>query len=345
MDIFRFSIHRDAIPLEDPVSNPNEKNENNRQKEGKDCDPQISVVIPLFNERESVPELTAHLKEVLSCITQRWEVWFVDDGSNDGSFDEIAKVRDADRRFKVIRFRRNYGKSAALAVGFQQARGDVVITMDADMQDDPEEIPHLIEKLNEGWDMVSGWKRKRHDPITKTAPSKFFNFVVRKLSGIEIHDFNCGLKAYKRDVVKNVSLYGEMHRYIPVLAKMAGFSVTEIEVRHHARKYGKTKFGMSRLFKGYLDLLTVMFTSRYTQRPLHVFGTMGSVFFFGGFAINGWLTVEWLLGHPMSNRPLLFLGILLMLVGIQLVSTGLLAEMITKREHRTSDYLVRETLR
>jgi glycosyltransferase involved in cell wall biosynthesis len=306
---------------------------------------EISVVIPLWNEAESLPELSSHLKDVLCSQTDHWEVWFVDDGSTDDSFKEISRIRNADRRFKAVRFRRNYGKSAALAVGFEHARGRYVVTMDADLQDDPEEIPQLLEKLHEGWDMVSGWKKKRFDPISKTLPSKFFNYVTGKMSGIRLHDFNCGLKAYKREVIKNVRIYGEMHRYIPVLAKMAGFTVTEAVVQHHARKYGKTKFGLSRFFKGFLDLLTVMFTSRYTQRPLHVFGTIGSVFASLGFFINGWLTVEWLMGHPVSNRPLLFLGILLILVGIQLISTGLLAEMITKREHTTTDYGVRELLR
>ena len=306
---------------------------------------EISVVIPLWNEAESLPELSTHLKDVLSTLTPRWEVWFVDDGSTDDSFRVIENIRSGDNRFKAIRFRRNYGKSAALAVGFEYASGTYVITMDADLQDDPAELPHMLEQLRDGWDMVSGWKKKRFDPISKTLPSKFFNYVTGRMSGMRLHDFNCGLKAYRREVVKSVRIYGEMHRYIPVLAKMAGFSVTELVVQHHPRKYGSTKFGLSRFFKGFLDLLTVMFTSRYTQRPLHVFGTVGSLFFFLGFLINGWLTVEWIMGHPMSNRPLLFLGILLMLVGIQLVSTGLLAEMITKREHTTTDYGIREFLR
>jgi glycosyltransferase involved in cell wall biosynthesis len=303
----------------------------------------ISVVVPLFNEQESLPELAARLTSVLAGITEAWEVWFVDDGSNDGSSDTITRLWEGDPRFKLIRFRRNYGKSAALAVGFEHAEGTYVITMDADLQDDPEEIPHLIAKIEEGFDMVSGWKKKRYDPISKTIPSKFFNFVTGKMSGIDIHDFNCGLKAYRREVIKSVHVYGEMHRYIPVLAKQSGFTVAELAVQHHPRKYGVTKFGLSRFFKGFLDLLTVMFTSRYTQRPLHVFGTIGIIMALIGMVVNVWLTVEWCLGHPISNRPLLFLGILLTLVGIQLVSTGLLAEMITKREHTTTDYLIRET--
>ncbi len=310
----------------------------------RDGDMDVSVVIPSFNENESLPELSARLKEVLNARSARWEVWFIDDGSHDDSVATLHRLHEEDPRFKMVRFRRNYGKSAALAVGFERASGDYVITMDADLQDDPAEIPALIAKLEEGWDMVSGWKKKRYDPISKTLPSKFFNFVTGKLSGIRIHDFNCGLKAYRGEVVKAVNIYGEMHRYIPVLAKMAGFTVTELVVQHHPRKYGKTKFGMSRFFKGFLDLLTVIFTSRYTQRPLHVFGTMGSIMLFAGFFINAWLSVEWLMGNPVGNRPMLLLGILLMLLGIQLISTGLLAEMITKNDTDIRDYTIRETL-
>jgi glycosyltransferase involved in cell wall biosynthesis len=256
----------------------------------------------------------------------------------------LRALHDSEPRFKALRFRRNYGKSAALAVGFQRARGARVVTMDADLQDDPAEIPNLLAKLDEGFDLVSGWKKKRYDPLTKTLPSKFFNSVTGTLSGIPIHDFNCGLKAYRADVVKSVHVYGEMHRYIPVLAKMAGFTVSEIPVLHHPRKFGKTKFGVSRFFKGFLDLLTVLFTARYTQRPLHVFGTVGSFMLAIGLGINVWLTVEWVLGRPVGNRPLLFLGILLMLVGIQLISTGLLAEMVTRQEQRHLDYGITEEL-
>jgi glycosyltransferase involved in cell wall biosynthesis len=304
----------------------------------------ISVVIPSYNENESLPELSARLKEVLDARTPLWEVWFVDDGSHDGSAETLRRLHAEDPRFKMIRFRRNYGKSAALAVGFKEAQGTYVITMDADLQDDPAEIPALIAKIEEGYDMVSGWKKKRYDPISKTIPSKFFNFVTGKLSGIDIHDFNCGLKAYRREVVETVNVYGEMHRYIPVLAKMAGFTVSEIVVQHHPRKYGHTKFGLSRFFKGFLDLLTVLFTSRYTQRPLHVFGSLGGLMLLAGFLINAWLTVEWLMGYPVGNRPMLLLGILLMLLGIQLISTGLLAEMVTKSGTNVRDYSVREML-
>ncbi|MDH7515061.1 MAG: glycosyltransferase family 2 protein [Bacteroidota bacterium] len=304
----------------------------------------VSVVVPLFNERESIGELAERLRTVLDGLGLQWEAWFMDDGSTDGSFDVLRSLHESDARFRAIRFRRNYGKSAALAVGFERVRGRIVVTMDADLQDDPDEIPRLIAKLDEGYDMVSGWKKKRYDPISKTIPSRFFNFITRLMTGIEIHDFNCGLKAYRREVVQNIDVYGEMHRYIPVLARMGGFSVSEIPVRHHPRKYGKTKFGASRFFKGFLDLLTVLFTSRYTQRPLHVFGSIGTALLLLGLAANAWLTVEWLLGKPISNRPLLLLGILLMLVGVQLVLTGLLAEMVTKREHRTTEYRVRDEL-
>lgn len=305
--------------------------------------PDVSIVVPLYNEHESLPELATRIREVLTAMGVRWEVWFIDDGSTDGSLDVLHGLHADDARFKLISFRRNYGKSAALAVGFDRAAGRYVITMDADLQDDPSEIPHLVAKIDEGFDMVSGWKKKRYDPISKTLPSKFFNYVTGRMSGLHIHDFNCGLKGYRRDVVKSVHVYGEMHRYIPVLAKMAGFTVTELVVQHHARKYGVTKFGLSRFFKGFLDLLTVMFTSRYTQRPLHVFGTAGSLLLVAGILINGWLSIEWMLGHPVSNRPLLLLGILLMLVGIQLISTGLLAEMITKSEQHRLDYSIKET--
>ena len=325
---------------------PSDDQDTGTHETGSDRDEvDISVVIPSYNEKDSIPELTAQLTSVLDGMRVQWEVWYVDDGSSDGSADALRELHEKDPRFKMIRFRRNYGKSAALAVGFEQAQGRYVVTMDADLQDDPAEIPAMIAKIEEGFDMVSGWKKKRYDPISKTIPSKFFNFVTGKLSGIDIHDFNCGLKAYRGEVVKTVNLYGEMHRYIPVLAKMAGFTVTELVVKHHPRKYGRTKFGLSRFFKGFLDLLTVMFTSRYTQRPLHVFGSLGGIMFIAGFLINVWMTVEWLMGYPVGNRPMLLLGILLMLLGIQLISTGLLAEMVTKSGASARDYSVREMLK
>lgn len=333
------------------ISQPRDKSQQQQQQQQRQQGQQqsggieISIVIPLLNENDSLKELASKIKSVLSRLTNRWEVWFIDDGSTDGSFGTLQELYRNDRRFKSVRFRRNFGKSAALSVGFQNARGEYVVTMDADLQDDPEEIPRLVEKIKSGYDLVSGWKKKRKDPINKTIPSRFFNYVTGMLSGIKIHDFNCGLKAYRRDVVKAIQLYGEMHRYIPVLARMAGFTVSEIPVTHHPRKYGRTKFGMSRFFKGFLDLLTVLFTSRYTQRPLHLFGTIGIVFFLAGIGINGYLSVEWWMGRPIGNRPILWLGILLILVGLQSISTGLLAEMIAKSQQVSTHYSVRDVLK
>jgi len=270
-------------------------------------------------------------------------VIFVDDGSKDGSFGEILSLASADSRIKGLRFRRNYGKAAALSEGFKVANGQMVVTMDADLQDDPSEIGALIDKINEGFDVVSGWKKSRKDPWTKKLPSKLFNLVTGIMSGIRIHDFNCGLKIYKADVVKTISIYGEMHRYIPVLAKIAGFKVDEIIVNHRARKYGKTKFGASRYLKGFLDLVTVMFLGKYNRNPLHFFGIIGAVLFIAGLIINSYLTIQWFGGIWIGNRPILFLGILLMIVGIQFISLGLIAEMITSRESE-SNYSISERI-
>jgi glycosyltransferase involved in cell wall biosynthesis len=314
----------------------------------------ISVIIPLLNEEESLRELASRLELVLRAATSEhgneggkdYEVLFIDDGSTDGSYAVLQELCLANPCFCVIRFRRNYGKSAALAVGFARANGDYVITMDADLQDDPAELPALIAKLEEGYDLVSGWKKKRHDPWHKTAPSKLFNAVTSRMSGIKLHDFNCGLKAYRREVVKSVQVYGEMHRYIPALAHWEGFRVTEIPVQHHARKHGVSKFGASRLVKGYLDLLTVLFTTRYIKRPLHLFGTIGSLLVLIGFSIEAVLTIEWFLNKTyLSNRPLLLVGVLLIIVGVQLVSMGLIGELIVKNNARSSDqYLIREEI-
>jgi len=247
---------------------------------------------------------------------------------------------------KIIRFRRNYGKSAALAVGFDKAQGAIVITMDADLQDDPAEIPSLKKRIEDGYDLVSGWKRKRKDPITKTIPSKFFNFVTSVLTGIKIHDFNCGLKAYRRDVVKTVKVYGELHRYVPVLAHWEGFRIGEMVVQHRARKYGKTKFGIGRFWRGFLDLLTALFTTRYLRRPLHLFGFWGLAAVVLGLAIDGWLAVEWYLNlTSLSNRPLFLGGILLIIVGIQFVSIGLLGEMISKTRTDEQAYAIRDFIK
>ncbi|MGB9771829.1 MAG: glycosyltransferase family 2 protein [Candidatus Kapaibacteriota bacterium] len=332
----------------------NEKNQNqqqgktqrkankNIQKTGNDII--ITVVIPLYNEEASIEELGAKLEKVLNPLTKnRYEVIFVDDGSTDSSRDKIRELHNRNPRIHCISFRRNYGKSAALAVGFKAARGRYVVTMDADLQDDPEEIPNLIKKLNEGYDLVSGWKKKRHDPITKTLPSKLFNLVTSLVSGIRLHDFNCGLKAYRNNVVKRLNVYGEMHRYLPVLAYWDGFRVTEIPVRHHPRKYGKSKFGSGRFIKGFLDLLTVMITTRYMQRPLHFFGTIGTLITFLGFVVNLYLIIEWLMGKTyLSNRPLLLFGITLIIFGAQLISIGLLGEMNIKSLAEKVNYNIKD---
>ncbi|HNE84677.1 MAG TPA: glycosyltransferase family 2 protein, partial [bacterium] len=263
----------------------------------------ISVVIPLFNEEESLPELTEKIHTVASRMGVVYEIIFVDDGSTDNSYTVIQKLKQQYAAVKALRFRKNFGKSTALSEGFKMATGTYVITMDADLQDDPEEIPHLVNKLQEGNDLVSGWKKVRHDPISKTIPSRFFNYVTRVMSGIRLHDFNCGLKAYRREVVKDVNLYGELHRYIPVLTKWEGYRrITEIVVHHHPRKYGQSKFGLSRFLKGFLDLITVVFLTRYVKRPLHFFGFFGSLSLLAGLGICGYLSFDWFLGCCNPNR-------------------------------------------
>ena len=307
---------------------------------------EISVVIPLYNEEQSLKELADQLKNTLVRSGGRYELIFVDDGSTDNSFRVLRDLHFRNNRIKVIRFRRNYGKSAALMVGFQRAQGEYVVTMDADLQDDPAEIPNLIRQIKSGYDVVSGWKKKRHDPITKTLPSKFFNFVTSVMTGVKIHDSNCGLKAYRRDVVKSVNVYGELHRYIPALAQWQGYRIGEVVVQHRARKYGKTKFGIGRFFKGFLDLLTVLFTTRYIARPLHLFGVWGIVSAFAGLCIDGYLVVEWITGRTsLSNRPLFLVGLILIIVGIQFVSIGLLGEMITRGQHVEKEYSIREIIK
>lgn len=291
--------------------------------------PAVSIVIPLFNEEESLSELYDSIKQAVREDDLSHEIIFVDDGSTDGSFATIDGLRQKDPAVKVFSFRKNYGKSAALQVGFSHCQGEVVITMDADLQDDPGEIPNLVAKLDEGYDLVSGWKKVRHDPITKTFPSRMWNRMVSLISGIKLHDFNCGLKAYRKEVVKDLRVYGEMHRFLPVLAKWSGFRVTEIPVKHHPRKYGKTKFGASRFLSGILDLTTVVFLSRYTRKPLHLFGTIGLISMLLGFAICVYLAIGWFQGIWIGNRPILLLGVLMIVVGVQFFSIGLLGEMLT----------------
>lgn len=305
----------------------------------------ISVVVPLYNEEDSLVELSVALKKVLDSLRCSWEVYFIDDGSTDGSYQKLQEIHRVNNRFKCIKFKRNYGKSAALQEGFKAAKGDYVITMDADLQDDPEEIPALIAKLNEGFDLVSGWKKIRHDPFIKKHTSKLFNGVTSKMVGLKLHDYNCGLKAYVRDVVKHVKVYGEMHRYIPALAHLSGFRVTEMAVTHHERKYGTTKFGISRFFNGLFDLVTVLFTTKYIKRPLHLFGFIGVMSFFAGFGILLYLTfMKFIEAVPISGRPLFFVGILFAIVGIQFFSIGLIGEMITKTSVDNDNVIIDKTL-
>lgn len=307
---------------------------------------EFSVVIPLLNEEESLEELSQRLATELDDIAGgKYEVIFIDDGSTDKSFEVIKRISGRNNKFKCIRFRRNYGKSAALAVGFSEARGRYVATMDADLQDDPAELRTMLAKLNEGYDLVSGWKKKRYDPISKTLPSKLFNSVTSMASGIKLHDFNCGLKLYRKEVVKTVHVYGEMHRYIPALAHWEGFRVTELPVQHHARKYGKSKFGLSRFINGFLDLLTVLFTTRYLKRPLHFFGLFGAIFTAVGLGINIVLVKEWFQNETyLSNRPLFLFAIALIIVGIQFISVGLLGEMLAKLNMKNlkNNYSIKE---
>jgi glycosyltransferase involved in cell wall biosynthesis len=305
----------------------------------------LSVVIPLYNEEGSLMELSLALKRVFDMLRCNYEVIFIDDGSTDSSFEKIKEINKRNSRYHCIKLRRNYGKSTALSVGFKEAKGDIVITMDADLQDDPNEIPELIKTINSGYDLVSGWKKIRYDPFIKRNTSKIFNYFTSKVSGVRLHDFNCGLKAYKKDVVKSVKVYGEMHRYIPALAHLMGFKVTEKIVKHHARKFGVTKFGANRFLNGFFDLLTVAFTSKFIKKPLHLFGTLGILFSLAGFLITLYLTLIKFFGNEsISNRPLFLVGILLIIVGFQSFSLGLIAEMITKSSHQDEDVFIETTL-
>ncbi len=313
----------------------------------KEPNPELSILVPLYDERDNLRPLFEKLRKVIAGLGVSWEAVFVDDGSNDGSFEVLKKLREADpRRVRVFRLRRNFGKSAALDVGFRAVRGKRVIIMDADLQDDPEEIPALLAGIDQGYDLVTGWRVDRHDRFIKKQTSRLYNLVTSTLTGLRLHDFNCGLKAFRREVVDDISLYGELHRYIPPLANWKGYRVTEVRVRHHPRAFGKSKFGAYRFFAGFMDLLTVMFMTRYSKKPLHLFGGAGLLLFLAGLVINGYLVTLSLLGVDFIRvRPLLFLGVLLMLVGFQLLSTGLLGELMTMSIHRKKEEgIVRETL-
>ena len=307
----------------------------------------ISVVVPLYNEAESLPELVAWIDRVArgNCLT--YEIIMVDDGSDDASWSVVERLSGEYGTIRGIRFMRNYGKSAALYCGFERAEGEVIFTMDADLQDSPDEIPEMRRMiLEEGYDVVSGWKRKRYDPIGKRLPSKFFNFTARLMSGIKLHDFNCGLKAYRRKVVKSIEVYGEMHRYIPILAKHAGFKrIGEKVVQHQERKYGKSKFGMERMIKGYLDLISVSFMSRFGRSPMYLFGGLGTLMFIAGFIATVWIIVEkFAVGVPITNQPLFYLSLMAIVLGVVLFLAGFLGEMINRRAPERNRYLIDETI-
>ena len=310
---------------------------------------QISIVIPLLNEEESLAELYQWLTKVLTVNRFSYEIIFVDDGSTDGSWRMIMQLAEKDAQVRGIRFLRNYGKSQALHAGFKAAEGEVVITMDADLQDSPDEIPALYEMITkDNYDLVSGWKKKRYDSVlAKNLPSKLFNWAARKTSGLTLHDFNCGLKAYKKEVIKNVEVSGEMHRYIPVLAKNAGFNrITEKVVQHQARKYGVTKFGMSRFINGFLDLITISFLSHFGKRPMHFFGALGVLMFFIGFLFSAYLGIDKLFINPngrlIANRPQFYLALTTMLIGTQFFIAGFLGEIILKTKNNEERYKISE---
>lgn len=312
----------------------------------------VSLVIPLFNEAESLPELHAWIVRVCKQENLSYEILMLDDGSNDGSWDIIKNLRNQDPNVRGFRFRTNYGKSAALNVGFAEAKGEVVITMDADLQDSPDEIPGLIHMIkSEGYDVVSGWKKKRYDPLSKTIPTKLFNWATRKISDLELHDFNCGLKAYRHEVVKNIEVYGEMHRYIPVIAKWAGFpKVGEKVVVHQARKYGSTKFGMNRFVNGFLDLMSLFFMSKFGKKPMHFFGLLGVLNFIVGLAMACWILVDKLIyilqdkrAPLVTDSPIFYIGLVAMIIGTQLFLAGFIGELVSRSNPERNHYNIKET--
>lgn len=308
----------------------------------------ISIVIPLLNEADSLLELEGWINKVMQSHSYLYEIIFIDDGSTDNSWEVIEMLVASKSNIKAIKFKRNYGKSAALNSGFQEAEGKVVITMDADLQDSPEEVPLMARMiLEEGYDLVSGWKKKRHDPFSKTMPSKLYNAVVRYVSGIPLHDFNCGLKAYKGKLVKSIEVYGEMHRYIPLIAKWAGFKkIGEHVVAHQPRKYGKSKFGSKRFLTGFLDLLTIYFVGQFGKKPMHFFGALGMLFFFIGFVILAFLSINKLVykEYGIADRPLFYFGILTLIIGTQLFVTGFLAELVSRSGSDRNKYLIEKTI-
>jgi glycosyltransferase involved in cell wall biosynthesis len=313
----------------------------------------ISIVVPVYNEEESLGELREWIESILSVHSYDYEVIFVDDGSNDGSWKVIKELSGKHTAVRGIRFRRNYGKAAALHTGFQSASGEIVITLDADLQDSPEEVPELVRMIREeGYDLVSGWKKKRYDPLTKRIPSRFYNWFARQVSGIRLHDFNCGLKAYRNQVVKSIEVYGDMHRYIPFLAKRAGFTkIGEKVVQHQKRKYGVTKYGMKRFIVGYLDLISIGFIGRFGRRPMHLFGTFGTLMFLIGFFAAAWLggqkiyyTIHSIPMPRVTQSPYFYLALTAMIIGTQLFLAGFLGELITRNSTDRNTYLIDETI-
>jgi glycosyltransferase involved in cell wall biosynthesis len=309
----------------------------------------ISVVIPVYNEEQSLHPLYDALTTALRALGGSYEIIFVDDGSGDGSFDVMRALHEGDPHVRVIRFRRRFSKTPALVAGFAHARGDIIFTMDGDLQDDPAEIPQFLAKLEEGYDLVSGWKYPRHDPITKTLPSFFFNKMVGMTTGVRLHDMNCGFKAYRRELIDDLKLYGELHRFIPVLAHQRGFRVSEVKIKHHARKYGKSKYGAKRFLRGFLDLLMVVFLISYLRTPLRLFGTLGLLSLAAGVGVDLYIVLDRFLPFgsqtPIHNRPLLFVGILLIIFGISFILTGLQSEMIRHFAYRPDEeYSIKQVL-
>ena len=311
----------------------------------------ISVVVPVHDEERNVALLLDELEAALQPLERPWEAIFVDDGSTDGTYAALTRLHARHERVSVVRLRRNFGKAAALAAGFAQARGEVIVTIDGDLQDDPAEIPRLLLKLEEGFDLVSGWKAARRDPLRRRLASRIFNRIAGWLSGVRLHDVNCGLKAYRADVVRGLRLYGELHRFIPVLAHQRGYRVAELPVNHRPRAHGRSRYGLERYLRGFLDLLTVSFIGRYRHRPLHLFGGLGLAMSLAGVGVLGYLTVVKILGHAIGQRPLLLLGVLLVVVGLQVFSLGLITELITSQheervsERERAEALVEEILR
>ncbi len=306
----------------------------------------LSVVVPVLNEKESLPPLMEAIAAALDAAAISYEAIFVDDGSTDGSFEVIRTLRDARAfagKIRAVRFSRNYGKAAALAIGIEQARGDVIVTMDADLQDDPAMIPDMVKLIDSGYDVVSGWKKKRHDPFTKTLPSIVWNIATSLLAGIRLHDFNCGFKAYRAEAAKGLEIYGERHRYLPVLAYWNGYRVTEMVVTHHPRKFGKSKYGFGRGLKGIFDLLTLLFLRKYMKNPLHFFGLLGLVLVSLGAVVLAYFGVEWIATGRMHLRPLVLLSTVAIIMGIQFISIGLIGEMITHAGPRNT-YTIKDTL-